>query len=116
MPEKLDGKQQKRGDIEFLGTRETRLIPESANEFHELIANWEDFGSPVEQLNRWCQHYYGEKFVPINFALQLWEKENYRDELWPYVQEEFLKFKDTIDQHGASPETVEDIHNRLGGS
>ena len=116
MPEKLDREQPKRGNIEFRGAREDRLMPESANEFHELLTNWEDFENPVEQLNRWCQHYYGEKFVPINFALNLWEKENYRDELWPFVQEEFSKFRDTLDQQGASPETVEDIHSRLGAS
>ena len=74
MPEKFDREQPKRGNIEFRGTREDRLMPESAEEFHELVTNWEDFENPVEQLNRWCQHYYGGKFVPINFALQLWGK------------------------------------------
>lgn len=116
MPEKFEKEQPKRGDIEFKETRENRLMPESANEFDELVTNWEDFENPIEQLDRWCQHYYEEKFVPINFALELWEKENYRNELWPFVQEEFSRFRDALDKHGASPKVIEDIQKRLGGS
>ena len=89
-------------------------MPKSTDEFRELVTHWGDFENPIKQLHKWCQHYYGGKFVPINFALQLWEKENHRDELWAYVQEEFTKFKDVLDQHGASPAIVEDIHKRLG--
>ena len=55
-------------DIKFKGTREDRLAGESSNEFHELTDNWDQFNDPVRQLDRWCQHYYGEKFIPINFA------------------------------------------------
>jgi hypothetical protein len=113
MLENFDRQKSKRDDIRFQGTREDKLMPKSANEFYELVANWEDFENPMEQLNRWCQHYYGEKFIPINFALKLWEKENYRDELWPFVQEEFLRFRDDLDQHSVSTETIKDIHKRL---
>lgn len=103
-------------DIEFKG--KDSLSNESADEFYEIAEHWDEFSDPVKQLNGWCEHYYGRKHIPINFALKLWENENRRDAVWPYVKEVFQDYKDKLNEYSATfkptdPEVIEDIKKRL---
>lgn len=109
-----EGENASRPDIELKGEKNDSLSSEAAQEFHEIEQNWDAFSDPVQQLDRWCDHYYGRKHIPINFALKLWKNENAREAVWPYVEEEFRGYIDKLDQHGASPELIEDIKSRLG--
>ena len=102
-----------RQDVKFKGEERDSLSNEAAQEFDEIAEHWGEFGDPVKQLDAWSNHYYGEKQVPINFALKLWENEGARDAAWPYVENEFRSYKDKLGEHGASPEIVEDIERRL---
>ena len=99
--------------VEFKGKEGDSLSPESADEFYKIIEGWKKFDNPIEQLDGWCDHYYGRKHVPVNFALKLWEEVEHTDEVWSFVEKVFEDCKGDLDQHGASLETIEDIKKRL---
>jgi len=102
-----------RQDIQFKGEERDSLSNDSAQEFYEIAEHWDEFDNPVQQLDRWCNHYYGRKQVPINFALKLWKNESCRDAAWLYVKEEFQNYLDKLGEHGASSEIIEDIKRKL---